>query len=241
MSFEMNDRVVYPAFGVGRIVGLTAKTVGTAASQMYYEVSGDRTTAWVQVDEGEAGGLRALTRKDELGHFRAVLRGQPEAMNADFRQRQLAVRDQLKAGTLQSVCEVVRDLNGRSWVKTLNDSDLHTLRRSSNALEMRARLHVTRDGKDLGVLSAGKNRYFAEQQTSNEVAIRSDWLRAEDLFVIVGKFNNDGSVFLKVLINPLVNLIWLAGLVFVGGSLITMWPDAREQRRLARRFAYAPA
>jgi cytochrome c-type biogenesis protein CcmF len=114
-------------------------------------------------------------------------------------------------------------------------------RRSSNALEMRARLHVTRDGKDLGVLSAGKNRYFAEQQTSNEVAIRSDWLRAEDLFVIVGKFNNDGSVFLKVLINPLVNLIWLAGLVFVGGSLITMWPDAREQRRLARRFAYAPA
>ena len=73
------------------------------------------------------------------------------------------------------------------------------------------------------------------------MAIRSDWLRAEDLFVIVGKFNNDGSVFLKVLINPLVNLIWLAGLVFVGGSLITMWPDAREQRRLARRFAYAPA
>jgi hypothetical protein len=34
-----------------------------------------------------------------------------------------------------------------------------------------------------------------------------------------------------------VNLIWLAGLVFVGGSLIAMWPDAREQRRLDRRFA----
>jgi cytochrome c-type biogenesis protein CcmF len=113
-------------------------------------------------------------------------------------------------------------------------------RRSANALEMRARFDVARDGKPLGVLSAGKNRYFAEQQTSNEVAIRSDWLRGEDLFVIVGKFNNDGSIFLKVLINPLVNLIWLAGLVFVGGSLIAMWPDAREQRRLARRFAYAP-
>jgi len=114
-------------------------------------------------------------------------------------------------------------------------------RRSANALEMRARFDVARDGKPLGVLSAGKNRYFAEQQTSNEVAIRSDWLRGEDLFVIVGKFNNDGSIFLKVIINPLVNLIWLAGLVFVFGSLITMWPDAREQRRLARRFAYAPA
>jgi cytochrome c-type biogenesis protein CcmF len=114
-------------------------------------------------------------------------------------------------------------------------------RRSANALEMRARFDVARNGKPLGVISAGKNRYFAEQQTSNEVAIRSDWLRGEDLFVIVGKFNNDGSIFVKVLINPLVNLIWLGGIVFVLGSLIAMWPDAREQRRLARRFAYAPA
>ena len=114
-------------------------------------------------------------------------------------------------------------------------------RRAANSLELRARLAVARDGKNLGIVSAGKNRYFAEQQTSNEVAIRSDWLRAEDLFVIIDQFNGDGSIFAKVLINPLVNLIWLAAIVFFGGSLIAMWPDAREQRRLARRFAYAPA
>jgi cytochrome c-type biogenesis protein CcmF len=110
-------------------------------------------------------------------------------------------------------------------------------RRAANAVEVRARLAVARGGNELGTILAGKNRYLAEQQTSNEVAIRSDWLRAEDLFVIADQFNTDGSVFLKVLVNPLVNLIWLAGLLFVAGSLITMWPDAREQRRLARRFA----
>jgi len=109
--------------------------------------------------------------------------------------------------------------------------------RAANAMEIRARLAVTRGGDSLGTIQAGKNRYIAEQQTSNEVAIRSDWLRAEDLFVIADQFNTDGSVYFKVLINPLVNLIWLAGLLFVAGSLITMWPDAREQRRLARRFA----
>ena len=91
------------------------------------------------------------------------------------------------------------------------------------------------------MLAAGKNRYLAEQQTSNEVAIRSDWSRAEDLFVIADQFNADGSVWLKVLVNPLVNLIWLAGLVFLLGSAVTMWPDAREQRRLARRFADSEA
>ena len=114
-------------------------------------------------------------------------------------------------------------------------------RRGPNDLELRARLAVKRGDTNVGTLLAGKNRYFAEQQTSNEVAIHTDWLRAEDLFVIGDQFNSDGSVFLKVLVNPLIDLIWLAGIVFLGGSLITMWPDAREQRRLARRFAEEPA
>jgi cytochrome c-type biogenesis protein CcmF len=114
-------------------------------------------------------------------------------------------------------------------------------RRGANALELRARLDVARGDEGLGSLAAGKNRYLAEQQTSNEVGIRSDWIRGEDLFVIADRFYGDGSVFLRVLVNPLVNLIWLAGLIFLGGALVTMWPDAREQARLARRFgAYAP-
>ena len=46
---------------------------------------------------------------------------------------------------------------------------------------------------------------------------------------------------LKVLVNPLTPLVWLAGLVFLLGSLIAMWPDAREQRRLARRAEPVPA
>ena len=84
--------------------------------------------------------------------------------------------------------------------------------------------------------------YFAPGETpSNEVAIRTDWLRAEDLFVIGDQFNADGSVVVKVFVNPLVNLIWLAGIVFLLGSVVTMWPDAREQARLARRLAYSPA
>jgi hypothetical protein len=36
-----------------------------------------------------------------------------------------------------------------------------------------------------------------------------------------------------------VNLIWVAGLVFLAGALVALWPDAREQRRLAARYALA--
>ena len=44
----------------------------------------------------------------------------------------------------------------------------------------------------------------------------------------------------KAIINPLVNLIWLAGIVFLLGSLVTLWPDAREERRLALRYGRLP-
>jgi hypothetical protein len=42
-------------------------------------------------------------------------------------------------------------------------------------------------------------------------------------------------------VKPLVNLIWIAGIVFLLGSAVALWPDAREQRRLAARFAPARA
>jgi hypothetical protein len=45
----------------------------------------------------------------------------------------------------------------------------------------------------------------------------------------------------QVIVNPLVNLIWVSGFVFLLGSVVAMWPDAREQRRLSRRFAEADA
>lgn len=114
-------------------------------------------------------------------------------------------------------------------------------REASNATEVRALLAVERGGSSLGTVEAGKNAYSVEQQVSNEVGIRTDYLRAEDLFVIAEQVNDDGSVYFRVFVKPLVNLIWLAGVVFLAGSLIALWPDAREERRLATRYAEAGA
>jgi len=108
-------------------------------------------------------------------------------------------------------------------------------RQSANATEIRATLEVTRGDRDLGTLKAGKNAYTIEQQVSNEVGIRSDPLTGEDLFVIAEQIDPDGSVYFRVFVKPLVNLIWIAGFVFVLGSAITLWPDAREQRKLVTR------
>jgi len=72
--------------------------------------------------------------------------------------------------------------------------------------------------------------------------VKTNWLRAEDLYVIADSVNLKAkTVYVKVLVKPLVNLIWVAGFVFVLGSLIALWPDAREQRRLVTRLAPARA
>ncbi|HXH88673.1 MAG TPA: cytochrome c-type biogenesis CcmF C-terminal domain-containing protein [Gaiellaceae bacterium] len=112
-------------------------------------------------------------------------------------------------------------------------------RPAANATEVRAVLDVQRGGDELGTVAAGKNAYTAERQISNEVGIRSDLVTGEDLFVIAEQVNPDGTVYFRVFVKPLVNLIWLAGFVFLLGSLIAMWPDAREQRRLSVRYAAA--
>ncbi len=114
-----------------------------------------------------------------------------------------------------------------------------TRRTGANFEERSAVVQVSKNGKFVGTLEPGQRAYPAEGQTSNEVSIRTDWRNGEDLFLILDSARADGSVKLKVLINPLVNLLWIAALVFVIGAGVAAWPDGREARRLARRYADA--
>jgi cytochrome c-type biogenesis protein CcmF len=116
-----------------------------------------------------------------------------------------------------------------------------TSKQAANATETRATIDVFRGGDRIAVMHPGKNSYPVEQQVSNEVAIRSDWLTGEDLFLITEQVNANGTIDFKAIVNPLVNLLWLAGIVFLLGSVVTIWPDAREERRLAVRYGHVPA
>jgi cytochrome c-type biogenesis protein CcmF len=75
---------------------------------------------------------------------------------------------------------------------------------------------------------------------SHEVGIHTNWLRGEDVYVILDQVVGN-KVYTKVLVKPLVNLLWIAGYLFVFGSIVAMWPDAREQKRLVTRLSLARA
>jgi cytochrome c biogenesis factor len=89
-------------------------------------------------------------------------------------------------------------------------------------------------------LYPGKNSYPVAPggpTTSNEVSIYHDPRNLGDVFLIADQIDKGGTLYLKALVKPLVNLIWAAGFLFVFGALVAMWPDAVEQRRLAERYA----
>jgi cytochrome c-type biogenesis protein CcmF len=119
---------------------------------------------------------------------------------------------------------------------TLTYLDLHT-RQEANAVATRATVDVSRGGSHVTTLHPGKNNYPVEKQTSNEVSIYHDPRNLGDVFLIADQIDRSGTLYLKALVKPLVNLIWAAGVLFVFGALVAMWPDAVEQRRLAERYA----
>jgi cytochrome c-type biogenesis protein CcmF len=148
--------------------------------------------------------------------------------------------------TGSSVYETVREARLRPGESMTVAGDRLVFRGYETTLEsnhraIRARVDVYRGERYLGRYRPGKNQYFAEDQISNEVSIRHDLLTGGDLLLIADQVNSDGSIDLKALQKPLVNLIWFAGFVFIGGALIALWPDAREERRLAARYAGEPA
>ena len=189
---------------------------------------------------------RALSSESWLVRVRLARRSQPAPLRRVHRpRRDRSLRDRRRRSERVRLCRRRPTGQGRvahgGRVHGASTSDLSE-RQTDHATEVRAKLAVSKNGESLGGLEAGKNSYKIagpDPQVSSEVGVRTDYLTGEDLFVIPGTIYGDGSVYFRIFVKPLVNLLWLSGLVFLLGSIIALWPDAREQRRLAVRYEEA--
>lgn len=108
----------------------------------------------------------------------------------------------------------------------------------------RAVVSVYRDGKYVDELYPRKDYYYASQQPMTIPGVRSTL--EDDFYVLLVGWEPiavQGATF-KVYHNPLVNFVWLGGLVFVLGTMIAAWPEpelAPIKRRAPRRASTARA
>jgi RNA polymerase-interacting CarD/CdnL/TRCF family regulator len=131
--FEIDDWVVHPQHGLGRVVKLEKRRFGSKPAQLYYEISIPNGTVWIKA-KGSKSEIRKVIEKSDLAHFRTVLKSRPNPLPEDFRHRQTELAYRLKKGTFKAKCEFVRDLSALSWQKHLGDSNAKMLRVAHQAL-----------------------------------------------------------------------------------------------------------
>ena len=97
----------------------------------------------------------------------------------------------------------------------------------------RAEVSVYKDGRFVGQLFPRQDFYVAANQPMTIPGVRSTL--EEDLYLLLVGWEpiaQQGATF-KVFHNPLVNFVWLGGVVFILGTLVAAWPD-RETAPLRR-------
>jgi cytochrome c-type biogenesis protein CcmF len=101
---------------------------------------------------------------------------------------------------------------------------------------MLAEIEVRKNGVVVETMFPEKRFYKKQQQPTTEVALRSTLL--DDLYLVLGSWDDkSGLMTMIVFVNPLVNWLWIGGLVMVLGTVIVMSPTAAEQRALAAALA----
>ena len=86
---------------------------------------------------------------------------------------------------------------------------------------------IRRDGEFVGTVDAWPGVYTAFNMLSTRAGIRSTPI--EDLYIIFREVRPDGqTAAFRLLVNPLVWWMWLAGPFVILGTVVALWP-ARQR------------
>ncbi|MDE2786878.1 MAG: cytochrome c biogenesis protein CcsA [Chloroflexota bacterium] len=95
--------------------------------------------------------------------------------------------------------------------------------------EFRTTVEVYRDGELLETMHPQRTFHPAFNMASTRAAIRST--PVEDFYVVPSENREDGAVGFRILVNPLVWWMWVAGPVMIFGTVIALWPSRAPARR----------
>ncbi len=118
-EFKNGDKVVYPAHGVGEIVG-KEKQIVAGMELMVYVISfqKEKMTLRVPVSRAAASGLRALSNAKLVDQAVETLKGRARPGRGMWSRRAQEYEGKINSGDMMSIAEVVRDLH-----KNVDDPD----------------------------------------------------------------------------------------------------------------------
>ena len=112
LDFRIDEFVVYPAHGVGKVVGVDEQEVaGTILELFVVAFEKDKMTLRVPTHKAIEVGMRPLATPDVVAHAMATLRGNAKVKRAMWSRRAQEYEQKINSGDLIAIAEVVRDLH----------------------------------------------------------------------------------------------------------------------------------
>jgi len=119
-EFGVDQRIVYPSQGVGRITEIREKRF-KETTVLYYVVYLEFSdmTVWVPVEKARELGIRPIVPKEEAERALAFISEEYAPIPTDWKLRYQMNLELLKKGSVMDIASVVRSLYHRSKIKEL--------------------------------------------------------------------------------------------------------------------------
>lgn len=120
LLFKVNDTLVYPGQGVGRVTEISNMEVDGKTIQYYVVLLPEiEMTVLIPIERAEERGLRSIVSKKEAEQALEFLSEEPDTMPSDWKVRYQMNMDLFKSGKVLDVCSVIRTLYHRGKIKEL--------------------------------------------------------------------------------------------------------------------------
>ena len=108
--YAVNDFVVYPKDGVGKIVSIEKAKIGGIESQNYkIEIAKDKLT--LQLPINKQSHLRPICSTHQVNKCISILKSKPKIKRTMWSRRAQEYEQKINSGKIYELAEVVRDLN----------------------------------------------------------------------------------------------------------------------------------
>ena len=110
--FQEEQKVVYPAHGVGTVKGVETQSVGgTTLTAYVVNFERDQMTLRIPVKRAVSSGLRSLSTDSEIMRVKRTLKSKAKTSRGMWSRRAKEYESKINSGNIISLAEVVRDLH----------------------------------------------------------------------------------------------------------------------------------
>ena len=111
LGFKVNELVVYPAHGVGKIIQIEEQEIAGAKLELYIvDFEKEKLRLKVPTNRAEQKGMRRLSDKTQIESALKVLKGRARIKRTMWSRRAQEYDAKINSGDIMAVAEVVRDL-----------------------------------------------------------------------------------------------------------------------------------